>query len=250
MSYDNIEYDPFYIFAQGAIDDSTDLTTLTYSASVPASTYDWSGVAVDNDTTVRRKSLGALITPLHMACAIHNGGTGNRKWIASDGTLYERSVTILGDITTVDAPYTDLRILELSSPLPSTCKVYSVLTNADRLGGYGVLSVEQAGDVIMTRVYYVSAASTFALCNVASWQGLVFTASGNPLFATINNELYFIKTHTTASCGTKVGDFIPEINSLISSSGYTVSTFDCPIFPTPIDTSSFPGLKLLPLIGR
>ena len=233
---DNVEFVPYYLYENAgntpiAIENGTDLDTIHHTTLTPAAQYDWSGVAVDNASGTRRKSLGALVTPKHMIVAAHNGNAGVRTWIDSGNNKLTRTASVAGDVGL------DIRVLVLDSELPATCKVYPVLTEMQRLDGVGLLCVEQDIDVELRRYLYNEATGNHY--HQLTWQQETIAASGNPAFIALSGALCLAFTHTYATQSYSAGDFVDEINAILDDAGaYSLVTQDAPTGYARVDTTS------------
>jgi hypothetical protein len=189
---------------------------------------------------------GCAITPLHTLHATHAtpivGST--LRFVTNTNTIVTRTIDSL-----VYSGQPDLTIAELDSPLPGTITPAKVLPTdwGDYLsiGSCPLVVGNQSMHLLLREWHsYTSDPNWFVAGEPIKHRAsaannrlpvthyITFGDSGSPLYVMIDDELVALGCHWSANGCSFISQYMTEINSAISGSGYSL---------TPIDLSSYPN---------
>jgi hypothetical protein len=194
-----------------------------------------------------------LVTPSHFLCANHTGAKpalGNTvRFVGKDGTVFDRTVTVLTNISNDSGGNSDLVVGTLDSPLPASVSPLPWLNlgNGSEMayqgtplmvlgffarGGAGTLGAFQtlndAGEIDNTREFTFTYNSASGGVNDCYFEG---GDSGSPTLGTaVNGEPALLGTHSAAGTtptGTLNYDcflphYVTKVDAFLATAGYRV----------------------------
>ena len=208
---------------------------------------------------------GTAITPRHVVLSAHFAlSIGDTIRFVTSGNVVVTRTIVQTSVLTYQQGNTDGLVVLLDSDLPSSitpCKIFPsnydtylpagahhLSHNAFRIPLITLNKQEQCS-ITDFRTVNMPPPTTYPVLlwrppeladRLAFWADAVVGDSGNPLFATINSELWLVSTFYTNRSGPFYGRMVPELNSTISSldalqgvsTGYTVTEGDLSAYTT------------------